>query len=117
MTGDQKVAEVAFKAKDVGETQSGAIQTANVWLADADGKETEAGTASARIEIYAGSAGEPGDLNGDGKVSIGDLAILAAQYGKDASSPNWNAIKHLDLDGSGSIDIADLAIVAQKIIR
>ncbi|MGN7357434.1 sialidase domain-containing protein [Paenibacillus sp. SAF-054] len=117
VTGDQKVAEVAFKAKDVGETKSGAVQTANAWLADADGKETEAGPASARIEIYAGSTGEPGDLNGDGKVSIGDLAILAAQYGKDASSPNWNEIKHLDLDGSGSIDIADLAIVAQKIIR
>ncbi|WP_171686515.1 Ig-like domain-containing protein [Paenibacillus planticolens] len=56
----------------------------------------------------------PGDLNGDGKFSIGDLAIVASHYGETTSSPNWLA--SADMNNDGVIDITDLAFVAQHII-
>ncbi|TXK80688.1 Ig-like domain-containing protein [Paenibacillus sp. N3.4] len=55
----------------------------------------------------------PGDLNGDGKFSIGDLAIVASHYGETLSSPNWLA--SADINNDGVIDINDLAAVAQKL--
>lgn len=33
------------------------------------------------------------DINSDGKVSIGDLAIVASFYGTTSSSPNWAQAK------------------------
>jgi len=45
-------------------------------------------------------AGNPADLDGDGRIAATDLAILLAQWGGAGSG---------DLDGSGNIDAADLA--------
>lgn len=59
----------------------------------------------------------PGDLNGDGKVSIGDLALLAAWYGKDSSDPQWEQNQFMDLNDDGRIDIEDLTILARLIIQ
>ncbi|WP_246294288.1 cohesin domain-containing protein [Paenibacillus planticolens] len=58
-----------------------------------------------------------GDLNGDGKISIGDLAIVANYYGKTKEDPNWETIKFADLNNDGVIDIADLAILARRILE
>jgi len=51
-----------------------------------------------------------GDVNGDSKVSIQDLGLVAFSLGSIPGSPLWNAAANLD--GSGVIDIGDLAIVA-----
>ncbi|MCY9657303.1 cohesin domain-containing protein [Paenibacillus chondroitinus] len=58
----------------------------------------------------------PGDLNGDNHFSIGDLAMMAAYYGKNADDPNWLLYKKADLNNDGVIDIGDLAIVAKMIL-
>lgn len=58
----------------------------------------------------------PGDLNGDNSYSIGDLAIMAANYGKTSDDPNWQLYKKADLNNDGKIDIADLAFVAKLIL-
>ncbi|MFD0616256.1 beta-N-acetylglucosaminidase domain-containing protein [Paenibacillus sp. GCM10027629] len=60
---------------------------------------------------------KPGDVNGDGKVSIGDLAMVAAHYGKTSSSPDWAQVKKMDINGDNVIDIKDLAAIASKIIE
>ena len=52
-----------------------------------------------------------GDVNGDGKVDIQDIAIVAKHFGTTPSSPNWDPA--CDLDGNGRVDIADVAIVAR----
>jgi Ca2+-binding EF-hand superfamily protein len=52
-----------------------------------------------------------GDVNGDGKVNIQDVAIVAKHFGTTPSSPNWNPA--CDLDNNGKVNIADVAIVAQ----
>jgi hypothetical protein len=53
-----------------------------------------------------------GDLNGDGKVDIRDIAITAKAYGSSPGMPNWNPIA--DLNGDGKVDIRDIAIVAKN---
>ncbi|WP_312895053.1 dockerin type I domain-containing protein [Paenibacillus eucommiae] len=54
-------------------------------------------------------------MNHDNKVTVGDLAIMAANYGKDTSSPDWEQVKQADLNGDGKIDIEDLVAIAKKI--
>nr|WP_246362791.1 DUF4073 domain-containing protein [Paenibacillus alba] len=58
----------------------------------------------------------PGDLNGDGKISIGDLSIASRYYGKTSADPNWNTYKKADINNDGKVDIQDLAIISRKII-
>lgn len=57
------------------------------------------------------------DLNGDGKVGIGDIGIMAARYGKNFTDPNWNSYKNADMNNDGVIDIADLAAVASLMLN
>jgi len=58
------------------------------------------------------------DLNGDGKVDIKDLAIVAKAFGSYLGSPNWNPIA--DVTGStlgvpdNKVDIRDVAYVAKN---
>ncbi|MCY9657301.1 GH92 family glycosyl hydrolase [Paenibacillus chondroitinus] len=59
----------------------------------------------------------PEDMNGDDKFTIGDLAIVAAYYGKTDQDANWNLYKKADLSGDGQIDVADLAMIASKILN
>jgi hypothetical protein len=49
----------------------------------------------------------PGDANGDGMVDVGDLGILAANYG--GSGKTW-ALG--DFNGDGLVDVGDLGILA-----
>ncbi|NOU98804.1 hypothetical protein GC097_02055 [Paenibacillus sp. LMG 31457] len=74
---------------------------------------------SAALQTFKDSVitGIPGDMNGDDKVSVGDLAIIAKYYGKSSADPDWNQYKSADLNNDGVIDIADLAIVARKILE
>ncbi len=50
-----------------------------------------------------------GDINGDGAIDLGDLALLLASYGLDASHPDYNS--DADFDGSGVVDLGDLAVL------
>jgi len=58
----------------------------------------------------------PGDSNGDGQMSVGDLALVARAYGKTNSDPDWSQYSRYDFNNDGAIDIADLAFVARKIL-
>ncbi len=46
-----------------------------------------------------------GDLDGDGQIGLGDLAILLANY----EQPSGMQYEDGDLDGDGDVDLADLA--------
>ncbi|NOV02803.1 cohesin domain-containing protein, partial [Paenibacillus planticolens] len=54
------------------------------------------------------------DINGGG-VSIGDLAVVAAAYGKQQGQVGWN--EKADVNHDGKVDITDLAIVAKAILQ
>ncbi|MZQ87415.1 hypothetical protein GQF01_35380 [Paenibacillus sp. 5J-6] len=73
---------------------------------------------NAALQVFRASVNTqtPGDLNGDNNFSIGDLAMMAAYYGKTSDDPNWQLYKKADLTNDGKIDIADLAVVARMIL-
>ncbi|UJF35548.1 PA14 domain-containing protein [Paenibacillus hexagrammi] len=59
----------------------------------------------------------PGDVNGDDRYSVGDLALVAVNYGKDSTDSSWQQIKAMDINGDGVINLLDLAAVASKILN
>jgi len=56
----------------------------------------------------AGPAAVPGDANGDNKVDVSDLGILAANYGA-TSGAIWSTG---DFNNDGKVDVSDLGILA-----
>ncbi|NOV04360.1 cohesin domain-containing protein [Paenibacillus planticolens] len=74
---------------------------------------------SASLEAFLASVntGVRGDVNGDSKVTVGDLAIAAKFYGKSSADPDWEQCKSADVNGDGIIDITDLAIIARAIFE
>ena len=119
VTGTKDVLELTFKAKQVAEAAvNSVIAITKAIISDAAGTEVTIGNASATVQV---SKEQPqvatGDLNGDGKVTIGDLAIAAANYGATKTSPNWSKVQLADFDNNGVIEISDLAAIAQKLIN
>lgn len=114
ITGDTPLLEITFRAKSISQSASAAISVASATLADGTGAETTAAVTSVGVNITVGTVG---DINHDGKVSIGDLAVVAAHYGKTSASADWQAIKAADLNNDGKIDIADIAAMAMKILE
>ena len=114
---DGAVIEMTMRAKATGQMASGKVETTQAIISDAEGNETNASLASIMIDISTIIMPGTPDVNGDGKVSIGDLSIVAAHYGKTKESPDWAQVKHADVNGDGKIDITDLALVAKKILE
>jgi tripartite ATP-independent transporter DctM subunit len=56
-----------------------------------------------------------GDVNGDGAVDIGDLAIAAYYYNVTSEDENWPQAQVADIDNNGIVDIVDLAAIARNI--
>ncbi|MFN8471837.1 MAG: M14 family zinc carboxypeptidase [Anaerolineae bacterium] len=52
-----------------------------------------------------------GDVNRDGKVDAGDLALVTAIWPVTSSDPRY--IRHRDVNGSGRIDVVDLSIISR----
>lgn len=53
----------------------------------------------------------PGDLNGDFKVSLSDLSLLAKAYNTKPGDPNWNP--NSDINGDSVVSLSDLSILAK----
>ncbi|MBP1962247.1 discoidin domain-containing protein [Paenibacillus aceris] len=117
VTGDSGMLELKFKAKALTQPATGTIAVTDATLGDAQGAETKAQASTVSVSITTQPPGMPGDVNHDNKTSIGDLAIVAANYGKTSSSPDWEQIKQADVTGDGKIDIEDLAFVARKMME
>ncbi|MDQ0914636.1 cohesin domain-containing protein [Paenibacillus sp. V4I5] len=98
-----------------------AINSAKTVADQADATQQQIQLASTELEealrVFLASmhTSEPGDLNGDSKFTIGDLAIAAASYGKTSADPDWANMVKADVHADGKIDIADLAIIARAI--
>ncbi|MFC7679354.1 alpha-L-fucosidase [Paenibacillus sp. GCM10028914] len=117
VAADADILNLKFRTKITEGVSSGKISISDVTLGDENGTETKAEVSSLTIDIITDTPVNSGDLNGDGKVSIGDLAIAASHYGKDQNSPDWQTAKRADVNGDGKIDILDLATIASKITQ
>lgn len=108
--------KLTFRVKELSQATDSAISLRQVVTADGDGTETawESGS-PLQLQLLMRS-GASGDLNGDGKFTVGDLAIAAARYGATSADPNWNDIKNADMNHDGKIDIADLSAIARLIL-
>lgn len=51
-----------------------------------------------------------GDLNGDGKVNLPDLVMLALAYGSKPGDLKWNPMA--DINGDGVVGLSDLTLLA-----
>jgi len=51
-----------------------------------------------------------GDLNGDGKVDIKDLVIVAEAFGSFPGHPRWNS--KADVNQDSKVDMQDMLLVA-----
>ncbi|WP_079908841.1 PA14 domain-containing protein [Paenibacillus sp. 32352] len=74
---------------------------------------------NAALQTFIHSVNTPhhGDVNGDGRFSVGDLAIVAAAYGKTSADPDWAQYQQADINNDGIVDLVDLATLAQKILE
>jgi hypothetical protein len=52
----------------------------------------------------------PGDTNGDFKVSLQDLTLLANAYGSKTNDSRWNP--NADIDNNGKVELRDLTLLA-----
>jgi uncharacterized protein YjdB len=84
---------------------------AKVTVTTADGK------LSAVCEVKVVLSKIAGDLNGDGKITVGDLGIAAANFGKDKTSPDWDVVEAADMNGNGIIDSDDLKWFADQMLQ
>ncbi|NOV03722.1 beta-N-acetylglucosaminidase domain-containing protein [Paenibacillus planticolens] len=117
ITGNLQLLELTFRAKAVSQATEGTISVAKAILADGQGAESDAIASSMKINVTPIiNPGIPGDVNHDGKVSIGDLALVAANYGKDSGSPDWELVKQADVTNDGKIGLEDLVFIASKIV-
>ncbi|PZD97204.1 hypothetical protein DNH61_03770 [Paenibacillus sambharensis] len=90
------------------------IKLAVAVLADGDGKEVSLAPAEHKLRIM----DQPtGDLNNDGRYSVGDLGMAASAYGKSAADADWSEYSHMDLNHDGVIDIVDLTAIAKFILQ
>ena len=53
----------------------------------------------------------PGDVNGDFKVDMKDIALVARAFGSTIGSTNWNA--NADINGDGTVNMKDVALAAR----
>lgn len=118
ITSDVQLLNLVFKAKTVEQPVETILSVTDMTMGDDTGAETKGAPSSINMQIKPETVPpvNSGDVNNDGKVSIGDLALVAANYGKTSESVDWEQVKHMDLDKDGKIDILDLSFVARKIV-
>lgn len=76
----------------------------------------ELNTAVARFRSLVITSGT-GDINRIAGVDIGDLGMIAMNYGLKAGDPGWDMIKQADINGDGEIGLYELAFVAGKLVN
>ncbi|MBP1963020.1 cohesin domain-containing protein [Paenibacillus aceris] len=117
ITGDAQLVKMTFKSKQLSKVTTTLIAVTDTTLGDEHGDESKALNSSLSIQVTPVPVGIPGDMNHDAKVSVGDLGIVAANYGKTSASPDWESVKQADSNNDGKIDIIDLAFIALKIME
>jgi hypothetical protein len=119
LTGEDQIIMLNFTANEVEETIQVPIQITRITAGLSDSTEIEGSPYSAIVTVNPKARFINEDVNQDGRVTIGDLAIVAVHYGKaknNLSPSEWDAVKRYDVNGDEKIDISDFAQIASKIL-
>ena len=101
-SGDGTLATISFHVVNNG---TSALSLSETSLKDADSNALTHTTANG---LFSNSV-LIGDLNGDGKVDIYDVATVAIAFGATPENQRWNPAA--DLNGDGIIDVFDIILV------
>jgi len=110
--GKATLATITFNATYIPLTlTTSPLTLSNVVLTDIDGNTVqydhlEEGVYQVPITI------EKEDLNGDGKVNIGDLHVFAKAFGSYPGHPRWDP--QADMNGDGRASVLDALLIAMK---
>ncbi|WP_436239591.1 dockerin type I domain-containing protein [Paenibacillus sp. LjRoot153] len=105
-------------AKD---TLSAAINTAKSVIDNPSATQSQVDssvtTLGGAVDIFKAAVMKSADLNKDGSIDVGDLAIAAYYYGKDSTATGWATARIADMNNDSKIDIIDIAYVANNILE
>lgn len=113
-TGNGVLCTATFKGKAEGQSS---LSLENVILVDVDANNFPAGSYvlnNGTLKVEAAPA-VPGDLNGDGKVNIQDLAVVGAAFASSPGHPRWNPVA--DVNKDNTVDMRDLVQIAVKFTK
>jgi hypothetical protein len=68
------------------------------------------------IDILVEESWNAGDVNNDGVINTGDLAICTYYYQVSEGDLNWSLAKSSDVNNDGIINIVDLSFIAQLVV-
>jgi hypothetical protein len=118
VSGDGTLAQVGFqilKAPQANETLTSDLSfvhpdahNAGTYVVLTNGEVVDVQNTDGRYEYH-----DPailGDVNGDGKVDITDVALTSAAFGSYPNRPKWNPA--CDINRDGKVDIQDLSRVS-----
>lgn len=103
LNGDAQLLELVFKVKQEARTAAASISVESAALGNSQGHITQAAPTSLTIPLTL-----QGDLDGDGTITVGDLALAVTYLGKTKMSPDWDLVKNADLHQNGKINNQDL---------
>ena len=108
LNGDSQILKLTFKAKNVDGT--GDIAVASGLVANGDGTEITLACAGKTFTVTMQNLG---DVNKDGKFSLGDLAIAGRLFA--STSDTWGTYEP-DIDANGNVEDVDLTTIVQSIL-
>lgn len=94
VNADGELLKLHWKMKTLSDAAETTIALTQATISNGMGTETQLESASHNINI----SYVAGDLNGDGKIAIGDLAIAAKYYGAKESDADWNEARIADIN-------------------
>ncbi|MGO4275680.1 cohesin domain-containing protein, partial [Paenibacillus sp. TAF58] len=108
---DGNLLALRWNAKSLIQPAIAIVTITDVVVSNSEGIETRISGASHSVRIST----VEGDINGDIKITIGDLAIVAAAYSRTSTDPEWVKYVRADVNHDGKIDFEDLAMIARLI--
>ncbi|NLX64232.1 MAG: hypothetical protein GX022_05585 [Clostridiaceae bacterium] len=105
---------VDFIAKDDAAGKSGSFTITKADFGIMPGGQKYSAT-NTGIDIFVEETWTVGDVNRDGVINLGDLAICVYYYMVSEGDPNWSIAKSADVNNDGVIDILDLTFIAQLV--
>ena len=117
ITDEQSLVKLTFRTNSVNVQETATIYVSRALLGDQAGNESTVELSQHTLMLTPPINPPSTDLNGDGVVTVADLAMIAFHYGKTTESNDWDIAKKADINMDGKINLEDMVIIARRIIN